>query len=191
MPEPPRPHDEPAIAGARRGIRWDALAAIVASLVGLLALVVGGYTAYIQREQVRAEVWPYMIGGTSSHISSFIWTNKGVGPAIVRTLEVTVAGRPQRDWQSVLKSLDVPTLSYAQSTLNGNVLSPGETISWIKFHDSAGYQTFVGAANRLNMHAVACYCSTLGDCWVTVFNRFGRTSVDQCPAVPKPRQFQD
>jgi hypothetical protein len=42
---------------------WSALAAIVASLIGLMALVVSGYTAYVQRQQVRAQVWPYLMIG--------------------------------------------------------------------------------------------------------------------------------
>lgn len=47
-------------------VTWDAVAAIIAAFVGLLALVVGGYTAYVQHQGVqteikgvRAQVWPY------------------------------------------------------------------------------------------------------------------------------------
>ncbi len=43
--------EEKATRGASR---YDA---IVATLVGFLALCVSGYTAYMQRQQVRAIVW--------------------------------------------------------------------------------------------------------------------------------------
>ena len=36
-----------------RARNWDALAAIIAALIGAFALVVSGYTAYLQRTQVR------------------------------------------------------------------------------------------------------------------------------------------
>ena len=49
MPESPPNPGEAVPAAAERRIRWDALAAVIAALVGLLALIVAGYTAYIQR----------------------------------------------------------------------------------------------------------------------------------------------
>ncbi|MGN6789870.1 MAG: hypothetical protein ACTHJP_10095 [Rhodanobacteraceae bacterium] len=191
MSDTPLPPDESPTGVAKPGIRWDALAAIIASLVGLLALLVAGYTAYIQRQQVRAQVWPYLIGGNSGSESSLIWMNKGVGPAIVRNLEVTVAGKSQRDWRSVEQSLGIPSLPYGQSTLNGYVMSPGETIGWIKFNDKSDYHAFISAARRLDMKAVACYCSTLGECWTTELWQFARTRIDKCPALPQSKQFQD
>lgn len=37
--------------------RYDA---VVATFIGVLALLVSAYTAYTQRQQVRAQVWPYV-----------------------------------------------------------------------------------------------------------------------------------
>jgi hypothetical protein len=42
---------------SRRASRYDA---IIATLVGVCALCVSGYTAYMQRPQVRAAVWPIL-----------------------------------------------------------------------------------------------------------------------------------
>jgi len=39
----------------RSASRYDA---VIATLMGFLALCVSGYTAYMQRQQVRAAVWP-------------------------------------------------------------------------------------------------------------------------------------
>src|SRR6266487_4952730 len=41
----------------RRASRYDA---VIATLVGLCALCVSAYTAYVQRQQVRAAVWPIL-----------------------------------------------------------------------------------------------------------------------------------
>ena len=187
MPSP----DEPDVASAKRGVRWDAFAAIIASLVGLLALVVAGYTAYIQRQQVRAQVWPYLIGGNSGHGTELIWVNKGVGPAIVHGVQVTIAGKPQRDWNMVLASVGLASAAYHQSFLNGNVVSPGETIHWMQFSNSRDYANFMRFARRPEFRIHICYCSTLGDCWRTGFGGTERQSVGKCPAVPETEQFQD
>ena len=60
-----------------RGQRnWDGVAAIVAALIGFLALLVSGYTAYIQRQQVRAQVWPYLLIGYADFDRSIIDPNR-------------------------------------------------------------------------------------------------------------------
>ena len=41
----------------RGASRYDV---VIATIVGLLALCVSGYTAYMQRQQVRAAVWPIL-----------------------------------------------------------------------------------------------------------------------------------
>ena len=46
------PTPEPA---PKKRTEWNAVAAIIAALIGLLALGVSGYTAMLQREQVRAD----------------------------------------------------------------------------------------------------------------------------------------
>ena len=135
MPKPSRNRDEMLVATARRGIRWDAAAAIIASLVGLLALVVAGYTAHIQRQQVSAQVWPYLMMASSDVSSQYMWLNKGVGPAQVESVQVLVGGKPQRDWKAVFRSMQLEKLDYGQSTLNGNVLSAGEKLDWLQFND--------------------------------------------------------
>lgn len=178
---------------AARVVRWDALAAIVASLVGLLALLIAGYTAYIQRQQVSAQVWPYLIWASSDTGSDYLWLNKGVGPAIVKSAVVSVDGKPQRDWDAVMHSLQVDPQGFGQSTFNHNVLSAGETLEWLTFKDHDQFKAFRSVA-RHKLDFKVCYCSTLGDCWVNDSTRGdgnNRLAVDKCPAVPESRQFQD
>lgn len=80
--------------GARRRREWE-LGAIIAALIGLLALFVSGYTAFVQREQVRAQVWPHLLIGYSDPARELAVLNKGVGPALVKSVEITVDGKPQ------------------------------------------------------------------------------------------------
>jgi hypothetical protein len=88
---------------------WDGVAAVVAAVIGLLALLVSGYTAYVERQQVhaqlqqvRAQVWPYLEIGVSDNDHSLGVFNKGMGPAIIRSVQIQVDGKPQADWRHVL-----------------------------------------------------------------------------------------
>jgi len=173
---------------------WDAFAAIVAALVGLLALLVSGYTAHVQRQQVRAQVWPYLLIGNDDPRQAIEVLNKGVGPAMVRGVQVWIDGKPQRSWDSALRTLGIPPHGYQNSTLNDNVLSPGEQVTWLRIADPAMYLRFRDAY-RTRLSVAACFCSTLGDCWVyrdrTAGNRPEHKEVPQCPVTPPDEMFND
>ena len=173
---------------------WDALAAVIATFVGLLALLVSGYTAHIQRQQVRAQVWPYLLVGNDDPRQALEVLNKGVGPAMVQGVQVLIDGKPQRSWNAALRTLGIPPHGYQNSTLNGNVLSPGEQVTWLRIADPAMYLRFRDAY-RTRLSVSACFCSTLGDCWVyhdrTPGNRPEHHEVTQCPATAPDVAFND
>ena len=200
MSETRRPSDESQVAGAQRAIRWDALAAIIASLVGLLALIVAGYTAYVQRQQVRAQVWPYLISGNNDLTQSLVVNNKGVGPAVVRTVQLWVNGKPQSDWNRVVANMGLPPHQFFQATINHDVLSPGEELQIIRFPDKALWQRFkTAASNRMAMDI--CFCSTLGECWISSNKNLIEPpsmplqlkveAVDRCPQLPPAEVFNN
>jgi hypothetical protein len=174
--------------------RWNAVAAIVASLIGLMALLVSGYTAYVQRQQVRAQVWPFLIVGNYDPEYAIKVLNKGVGPAIVRSVQFWVDDKPQPDWKHVLTALDTSTKDNLISTLSGNVLSPGETVTAIKMSDSDVYHR-VRDAMRSRAAMEICFCSTLDECWLYSDRVRGERPtqrfVESCPAVPKDQAFND
>jgi len=104
------------------------------------ALVVSGYTAYMQRQQVRAAVWPILEFDTSNGpMIRFTVDNKGVGPAIIRHVVVTVDRQPVRNWKEVLDRLVGPgPHKFSESGLNGHVFSAGESVDILIPHDSDG-----------------------------------------------------
>ena len=201
MPEMPSSPGEsaPAIGKTRREIRYDAVAAVIAALVGMLALVVAGYTAYIQRQQVRAQVWPWLVAGNNDNERSIEVLNKGVGPAIVHSAQVFVDGKPQPDWQHVLKALGTVPHQYSQSTLNPNVLTPGEKVPAVQFADKEEYVRFRTAAVAHLTLINICYCSTLGECWMySDKHAVGYKSlaqlvkpIDKCPKLPDDAIFNN
>lgn len=165
---------------AQREMNWDAAAAIIAALIGLLAVVVAGYTAHVQRQQVRAEVWPYLQLGesdflpsdnaASSHGGLLAVLNKGVGPASVRSVQVWVDGKPQPDWEHVFTALGYRSEpKYTSSSFDHTVLSPGERLNVFQV---LGHDAWTRFKRKLvnDMVIRACYCSTLGDCWQSTLN---------------------
>jgi hypothetical protein len=147
MTEPPSNPHESVSQTTNRRIRWDALAAIIAALIGLLALCVSGYTAYIQRQQVSAQVWPHLHIAQSTFPPEIYVENQGVGPAIVRNVEVLVGGKPQPDWDHVFAAVgmhgDINTQGPA---MGGYVLTPGQVTNWVDFGFTRDqYQAFLDA----------------------------------------------
>lgn len=177
---------------ARREIRYET---IIATLVGVSALFVSGYTAYVQRQQVRAAVWPILEYTTSNQPEiRFTVANKGVGPAIVRHVVVTVDGQPVHNWPEALGKLLGPGVhKKSQSTISGHVLSAGESLDAMIPHDDEnrpllfdkGGPLFDALNKERSRVAVEiCYCSTLGDCWILrsgANTRSTTTEVRTCP----------
>ncbi len=180
--------------------RYDA---IIATFVGVLALVVSAYTAHIQRQQVRAQVLPILEYGTSNSPSiRAMVANKGVGPALIGEVVVTVDGVVVADWDAALQRLLGPGKhSYAQSAIHGRVLSAGESLDILDAEDDTGAPLVNGAPGtlgdrfnqaRYRIGVEICYCSTLRDCWTLVAGgqrEWATTETRRCPA-PSARSFQ-
>jgi hypothetical protein len=163
-------------------------------------LCVSGYTAYVHRQQVRAAVWPILEFDTSNGPDiHFTLANKGVGPAIIRHVIVTVDGQPARNWVDVLRKLLGPGKHFfSESDMNSHVLSPGESLTIltprnpITFDRSNPLWTEINNA-RARLAVAVCYCSTLGECWTL---RSGgptgastTTETRRCPS-PSASSFQ-
>jgi hypothetical protein len=158
---------------ARRGAsRYDA---VIATLVGFCALCVSGYTAYMQRQQVRAAVWPILEFDSSNGPDiHFSLSNKGVGPAIIRHVIVEVDDQPAKSWNEVLdKLLGSGRHRYSESDMNGHVLAPNESMTVFTPHDPEG-NALTDRSNPLwaemnkdrgRVSVEICYSSTLGECW--------------------------
>ena len=110
-------------------------------------------------------------------------------------MEVLVDGEPQQNWHAVMESLRLGSLPYQQSTLNGGVLSPGQTLEWIKLQNHADFESFGSAATALKLESRVCYCSTLGDCWMDYSSveegSRPRVPVVKCPELSASEKFTD
>ena len=158
----------------RRGAsRYDA---IIATFVGFLALCVSAYTAYMQRQQVRAAVWPILeFDSSNAPDIHFTLANKGVGPALIRHVIVKVDDQPVKNWREAMEKLLGPgELLFSESDMNGHALAPNESMTVVTLRDANNNPLVYDKSNplwvtmnkeRFRLTAEICYCSTLGECW--------------------------
>lgn len=148
----------------------------IATFIALLAVCVAGYTAYMQRQQVRAAVWPILEFDSSNGPDiHFTLSNKGVGPAIIRHVIVKVDDQPFKNWNEVLDKLLGPGKHrYSESDMSGHVLAPNESMTVFTPHDVEN-NALTDRSNplweemnkdRRRVSVEICYSSTLGECWM-------------------------
>jgi hypothetical protein len=175
-----------------RATRYDA---IIATLVGVLALLVSAYTAHIQRQQVRAQVYPIiqLNSGVSNEETHLVLANKGSGPALIRNVAFSIDGQPLHSWDDLISRVlakdehSSRTISFVG--FGETVVAAGEQIRVLSFSctrpsvpigppavkSPAGslhnYEPDDETCARLvalirRLSLSICYCSTLDDCLV-------------------------
>jgi hypothetical protein len=161
-----------AAPAGRRRRDWDALAAVIAAFIGLLALAVSAYTAYVQREQLRAQVWPHLTIESSNVDPDSAWhvTNVGTGPARVTAMRVVVDGVPATTWYDVTKAAGYRSgEGVTRSYISRAIIPAGKQVIFAR--PDRGESSQVRFKDLLpdgkhTLHVTLCYCSVLGDCWV-------------------------
>jgi hypothetical protein len=184
----------PEDQAARGASRYEL---VIATFVGVCALCVSGYTAYVQRQQVRAAVWPILQFDSSNHPDiRFELDNKGVGPAIIKHVIVRLDGQPVKNWSQVLEKLQGPDRPPAiQADMSNRVLSAGEKIIPLQPHGPDQNPIKFDKNNpvydqlnkdRFRITAEICYSSTLGDCWTLRAGGSRPNSTIECRTCPSP-----
>lgn len=150
--------------------RAEYLVAATALVVSLSTLGVYIYQAKVMREQQRISVWPCMEWNVTNvgefHISA---RNKGVGPAVIRKVEMSVDGRRVQDNRALIGAVlgSDWTLDYTNSSLEGRVLLPGEEVMPFRIPDKEQARGFDAKLRGHTLGLRITYCSVYGDCWVT------------------------
>jgi len=98
----------------------------IATFIALLAVSVAGYTAYMQRQQVRAAVWPIHEFDSSNGPIRFTLANKGVGPVIIKHVILKVDNQPAKNWAEVVERILGPGCHPGEeSYMSGRVFAAG------------------------------------------------------------------
>ncbi len=162
---------------------------VLALGISFLALAVGAYQTRLMQGQARASVWPHLAIGFN-HIgdpehAEFVWQvdNNGVGPALIKSVHVSLDDKPVRTWDTIFTALGANEDLALVSALNGEVLPPSlnrETaIHALKITRREDVEAFYTARSRFKMSV--CYCSVYQDeCWVAQWLTRDVASVDRC-----------
>jgi len=178
----------------KAGKHWDGYAAVIASFIGLLALAVSGYTAILQRTQLRAQTWPHLRIVYSNVKSTFTLVNHGTGPAQITAMRVTMAGAPMQTWSAIARAAGFTgDEGIISSSARRAVLSPDTTLVIASPTDHEAARVKFKELLPRGTHAVSltvCYCSVLHECWVTGDDVPQEFPDDRCP-IREGEGFED
>jgi hypothetical protein len=168
----------------RRGIRLDLIIAVCALLISSLATAASWWQSRVVAEQLSSQVWPYLTVSTTidpSYVQIDI-INDGLGPAIVRSVVLTIDGKPYPDPTHAVKALIVKRLGPIGAQMSdiapASVIRAGGDVRLVRVNAAWFVPVFAQNARRIDLRL--CYCSLLGKCW--------RTS-SQANGDPQPVQF--
>lgn len=159
--------------------------ALAALVVSLTAVVVGVYEASLQRAHDRAEVWPHLEIATWHNGDAALvrLQNTGLGPAVVKFIEVRVDGKPQPNWEEALRALygHAPP-SYSSQTVVDHALRGGDRADLVSLAIKDVPRPFWPWINRVAVRV--CYASVFDSYWMVAdtlgkFDRWEETS--GCP----------
>ena len=131
-------------------------------------------------QQQGASVWPFLENNTvfeigdSTAIFEYNVTNKGVGPAIIDSVNYTYKNVEITSWGLYLElEKEYPNLSINQTQnadLSKKVLAPGESHNVVRVEVTVkgnyeGRIIDVLTKIKEEYKLTYCYCSVYGDCW--------------------------
>jgi hypothetical protein len=178
---------------------YQAVTAISAIVVSLIALFVAWDQARVMRAQQHADVWPavqietQMTTEDGQHVFLVGMTNNGIGPALVNRIDAEFAGHALTNWEEMgqHRPEGLPRPNMWTGSSQGGILAPGESaiLAQISWAASDGRWPLVREYQQdfFAITVEACFCSVYGRCWTA--RRDGRPThpdpIDACP-MPDP-----
>jgi hypothetical protein len=157
----------PETPSARHTTNWEKVSGLVAIVIGVAALLLSAFTAYLEHKHAKAELWPQvrpMWDDTNGFRRGVV--NQGTGPALIRDVRVTFDGHTVRTWREVVQGLlgeHAAGHGYGKSTLAYRTLSPGDGVHMFETQDELLAKAMT--AGRTRVLVTVCYCSVFDDCW--------------------------
>jgi len=172
----------------------DRIMSVSAIVAALAAVLIAAYEARINREYQRISVWP-RIQQSDSFITDQPYmrnvSNVGMGPAMVRSVEIRVDGNICRTWGKVIEALlkrRIPNI-ITSWLHNGAVLVPNKDIQVLKISPGDDARAFWEASQGDRLSIRICYSSLYGESWVSDSASQEPARVAQCVSDPE-KEFQ-
>ncbi len=168
----------------------ETFVAVAALVVSISAVVVGMYEAALQRKHDRAEVWPRveLTTYTSVNGASIFVENTGIGPALIKSIAVTVDGKRAHNWPEVLAALlgHEPAAPVSNSTVAEHALRAGDKVMIVGVPNIDMPNPFWKTVGRVGL--TICYSSVFEEYWVLRDSAVGNSRTRWEPATGCPTQ---
>ncbi|MCU0450245.1 MAG: hypothetical protein MUC97_10475 [Bernardetiaceae bacterium] len=163
-PQPPPP---------RRAKRWrpELLFSIASLLVSMCAFGAAAMQTYLMQRQQHATVWPYLelgISITGNEGFSVQLTNKGVGPAIIKEVDLSYQGRRydrlEKIARLIVKDSAFDYRIFSTSPPDNKVFAQGESRVIFNVRQPAYAARLIQATDQV--HIRIRYASVFGQEWM-------------------------
>lgn len=181
-----------------------AIAALVMSAVTAIAMI---YQTAVMRDQYAASIWPYLTVSTTTDSSPstrrIALTNDGLGPALVRSAQLTVDDKPYATWNDYIHLLERDPLyrrakhgEHFKSVLSDvdqtTIVRAGDTMPILQETLPQSVPQALILKHRVTLDV--CYCSLNGNCWTThaVAGKSGtlaQSATAQCTIGPTIKSY--
>ncbi|GEM_PF-2664341 len=165
---------------------WERIVSILALILSIVAILISAVEVSTARSSAKASVWPHLSITAKSDAESFSIEidNKGVGPALVQNLEMSLDGQLVTDIETaIIDTLgvddDFQFSSDNYTDINDRVLGTGEKQRLLSMSLATfSRDSITSWATKFDIQA--CYCSIQDDCWQTSLVGQETLSVDNC-----------
>lgn len=162
-----------------KAIRYDVIIACSALLISAITSAALVYQTHVISQQFSATVWPYVSFDVTEQASSLsvAMRNDGVGPALLRTVDITLDGKRVPSLNAIVDPIVAKataeskihdTRAMVSSIQSGEVLPANQRVMLVQVGGAEATRLLLAMAPHVNLSV--CYCSLLGRCWIAQFN---------------------
>ncbi|MEM1193486.1 MAG: hypothetical protein AAGH42_08870 [Pseudomonadota bacterium] len=183
-PTPPAPARE---AGSSKPGNWGNIASFTALVVSCLALAVSILEVSTIRTHQRSSVWPFVSieQDYSSEGYAIALRNKGIGPARMHEVIMTLDGKPYGELDRLILDAVGKEDAFSYDVYSGrnpanSVIAAGSAVTLFSVPWDPRTERLVQAwTDRVNVET--CFCSIYDQCWRTDLNDNQPKEVKACP----------
>lgn len=170
-------------------LRFDTVVAACALLMSTVTAGAMVYQTRVLQDQFSATVWPYLSLDSTFEPESYSLqvVNQGVGPALIRSAQVSVDGKPLDGWNAEFFStlfarakLGKHTMSVQDSSIDGSTaIRAGErlTLLAVRVRDAKVLQD----AGKHRIAIDLCYASINGKYWTLHYSPLSLQAQEPVP----------
>jgi len=159
-------------------VKWyqkgEMLIGLSALVVSLVAVGVGVYSAVTDRIYAKASVWPRLVVSTNVSTSDNSFSeigvkisNKGTGPAIIKSLRVWSKDTEIKQWNDIVEPHRklLKSISLTTSELTNQVISADQTFVLFNLGSDSSDSIKKYKEKIFPTKLEVCYCSIYDECW--------------------------